>query len=101
VFLSVEVVTTHLTEVAEDIQAGRLDQAEMKLEGLAFERLTILIPYDGRLMDPAAGFGGGRKASETGTHISSCERAVKRGDAKAGLREAQLALARWAQPEGE
>jgi hypothetical protein len=101
--LNEEVVLHHLTGLVEHLRAARLDQAEMALDVLAFERLTQPINSNarfGKVNDPSIPFGR-QRVHETATHVAACEHAVKRGDLTEALYEAQAASARWTQAMGE
>ena len=95
VLLSEEVIRLHLSDLVEHLRASRIDQAEMLLDALAFERLTLPIARD-----TARSFGYER-VHETATHVSASERAVRRNEQARALSEAEQALARWTMPNGK
>jgi hypothetical protein len=91
--LNEESIRRILMQVVDNLHAGLLDHAEMKLDSLAFERLSS--HKWNEAVDRTAESGCVKRVGETGMHIATCERSLRKRDAAAALFEAQRALARW------
>ena len=89
-----------LKVVIEHIQHGNLEQAELNLGALNFERLQKPIedptkgPGRRGFIDPAGPFGPER-VNATGESIRVCRNVLSGGDQKRALDASQKALKRW------